>query len=175
MLITNHTDISACIVFSEQYTKKVEKICNLLSSFHVDFWDNHQYYSLHPEKTIQSMDSPLSYLIYEADVMDDFRKAAIIIDKEFCANLGFTNDDILGAIAHEFGHFLCYFRDNLEKGGQVEEIAADGYAAEIGLGENLLCALIKMSESGLFRPQITSQQKTRIAWIKNYHLANARD
>ena len=110
----------------------------------------------------------MSYYVKEEKRSLKCREAFIIIDEEFCNELKFTEVDIFGALAHEFGHFICLYLNLPEEAN--EELYSDGFADKLGLKEQLLSALRKMQISRRFSSEIKNQLKNREQWLgKSYY------
>lgn len=81
----------------------------------------------------------------------------IYISKRECGQIGFTDIEIMAALAHELGHVLLHTDPFLPDA----ETRADGLAADIGLGTQMISVIEKIIYSRRYR-NITSDLVHRI-------------
>lgn len=71
---------------------------------------------------------------------------------EFCDICPFTEEEEFALIAHEIGHFVSFDPNHIilnEKETEEDEIKADNYAVNLGLGNAMKKALLKMQKANI--------------------------
>ncbi len=72
---------------------------------------------------------------------------------EFCDICPFTEEEEFALIAHEIGHFVSFDLNNIfnitDKELEEDEIKADNYAVNLGLGNAMKKALLKMQKANI--------------------------
>ena len=91
---------------------------------------------------------------------------AIIVCEEICYKLGFTQEEMFAAIAHEVGHITN--ANTFLKNAHVswQEIFADKIATDLGLSEPLISLIEKLKNSHLYTEEQISLFNMRIKKIE---------
>lgn len=95
------------------------------------------------------------------DVIVRYRDAIYISQSEI-GKLGLTRPEIFAALAHELGHIVY----GMQPFGIDAETRADGFAAEIGLGSQMIAVIEKIIQSHRYH-NITSQLVQRIQFLQH--------
>lgn len=95
------------------------------------------------------------------DIIVRYRDAIYISSSEI-GKLGLTEPEIFAALAHELGH-IAY---GMLPFGNDAETRADAFAAELGLGTQMISVLEKILQSHRFN-NITSQLVRRIQFLQH--------
>ena len=93
--------------------------------------------------------------------------AAIIFSPTLCETLNFTEKEKLAAIAHEVGHIIHYFNENLTNANSLMvELKADEVAEKLGLAEPLKTVLEKLKSSKLYSREQCQLMDLRRQFLK---------
>lgn len=86
----------------------------------------------------------------------------VYISMEEAGKIGLTDSELLASIAHEVGHIVYNTRS-----WQIDcEERADAYAAELGLGRQMISTIEKIADSRRY-PRLTSHLVRRIHFLQN--------
>ena len=166
-LITNKTDIIILDSFNEEFCHTAIDICSSLSKLQIIIINNSDTkYAL--EADLAENDTFAYYLNKESEDASS-TYAEIIVNKELCEKLQFTNQDYQAAVAHEIGHIILYFNSNKDMfQGEAEEIISDYYACRMGLSLPLSTLIKKLISSGLYSDSQIQLMKKRLSVIELY-------
>ena len=166
MELINNTEIKAFDDFAKNYDGQVKKICPPINKCKVFFSLSEDYIRCNESNRKNIEDTPMCY-DFEGSTPNSVEiRVWIVINLKFCEELCFTQYEIMGAIAHEFGHMFNSF-STTKREGQEGEVYADQYASKFGLGNELLSALERMSKSNLFSHEVKDQIINRIFFLRN--------
>lgn len=152
-MFQNHTKEKAFEIFEEKYKELLFHRYAHLRKFTIHCYTFDQYSNVSnvPILTSCSNDT-FAYAIYrlkDSDLSNTF--AAIIFSPEQCNSLSFNIEEYFAAIAHEIGHIIHYFNENLNDANElVVEMMADRIANELGLSLHLKSVLMKLKESRVY-------------------------
>lgn len=140
--------------FNVRYGDTLVNYCPLLSKFQINILTVEEYKAL-PAGTplIDDIDiEAFACFIQKDGDTADTTNAGIVFNSALIDFFGFTEPEQHACIAHEIGHILFFFDnvDQIKRGGQGEEIFADGVAAEISLAAEMFSAIEKMVNSGKY-------------------------
>lgn len=129
MRISNPSNWEPAIKYYNKYTKRIEALFPEIRIIELEIAKMDPLYS-----------DGVNPLLYKKGSLDN--KAHIYYDETVVNNI--TDDKVLYALlSHEIGHMLAdYKREDCE--GTEGEIIADNYAYKLGLGKDLLNALIHL-------------------------------
>lgn len=156
--------------FTHAYRNEFFSRWPLLESFDIDIFTVDEYLGL-PNEILRIVmiddirEQSFASFIYKKEVAIETTYAGIIYNETLIRQLGLTESEQFAAIAHEIGHILHFFLENKQyySGQQGEEIYADMIACQIGLGEEMLSAIEKLEQSGIYL-NLASQFKIR-KWL----------
>lgn len=149
----NHTTEKAFDIFESKYKDALYHHYTHLSEFVIHCYTFDQYSQLPNVPNITNCNNDtFAYAIYcskDSKFCDTF--AAIVYSPEQCNSKSFNIEEYFAAIAHEVGHIIHYFNENLNGANElVIELKADSIATELGLSDHLKSVLLKLKESGLY-------------------------
>ena len=164
-LIINNTDIVILNAFNEDYGNTAIELCPLLSTFQI-IVVNHSDTKYALEANLIENDTFAYYLNKESEDASS-TYAEIIVNKELCEKMHFTNQEYLAAVAHEIVHIVLFFCSNKEMfKGEGEEIISDVFACRMGLSLPLSSLLKKLVSSGLYSDGQIQLMKKRLSVIE---------
>lgn len=164
-LIINNTDIVILNAFNEDYGNTAIELCPLLSKFQI-IVVNHYNTKYASDADINENDTFAYYLNKEnEDASSTY--AEIIVNKELCEKLHFTDQEYLAAVAHEIGHIVLFFSSKKELiKGEWEEMISDIFACRMGLSLPLSSLLKKLVSSGFYSNGQIQLMKKRLSNIE---------
>ena len=166
-MINNNTNIEILNSFNEEFSHAAIEICPFLSKFQIIIV-NHSDTKYASEANLTENDTFAYYLTKESEDASS-TYAEIIVNKELCEKLQFTNQEYQAAVAHEIGHIIFYFNSYKDMfQGEAEEIISDNYACRMGLSLPLSSLIKKMMSSGLYSDIQVQLMKKRLSVIELY-------
>lgn len=153
MNITNPSNWEPATKYSKKYTKRIEALFPEIRNIELEI----------AKMNISFMDdeNPLSY---EKGSLDN---KAHIYYNEIVVNTITDEKQIYALLSHEVGHMLAdYKQENCV--GTEEEIIADNYAFKLGLGKDLLNALILLKTNYNNNQHTLKQQQPFIYSLPSY-------
>lgn len=170
VLFHNHTSDKVFQDFEQQFKSILYKEYAHLSSFYIDCYTTDQYQLLERvPKFVDIINDAFAYSI-DVRIVNNQRIifAAIIFSPALCEDFQFTEKEKWASIAHEIGHIVHYFNDNLkEVGSMIIEIKADEVAIKLGLAEFLQSVLYKLKLSKLYSFEQCQLMDFRIQLLNN--------
>lgn len=133
MKINNPTNWETATNYIKRYAKQIEALFPELSNVELD---------------ITTMDSlqkdGTNPLLYEERSLTD-NKPRIYYDEDVVKTIT-DEQQLFALISHEIGHMLAHYKQEKREGVEGE-IAADNYVIKLGLGKELLNALILLKDN----------------------------
>ena len=168
-LFLNHTSENVFQNFEQQFKTILYREYTHLELFHIDCYTIDQYKQLDGVTILE--DTKNDTFLYSVDVkiVDEQRIifAAIIFSPTLCETLNFTEKEKLAAIAHEVGHIIHYFNENLTNANSLMvELKADEVAEKLGLAEPLKTVLEKLKSSKLYSREQSQLMDLRRQFLK---------
>lgn len=168
-LFLNHTSENVFQNFEKQFKTILYREYTHLELFHIDCYTIDQYKQLDGVTILE--DTKNDTFLYSVDVkiVDEQRIifAAIIFSPTLCETLNFTEKEKLAAIAHEVGHIIHYFNENLTNANSLMvELKADEVAEKLGLAEPLKTVLEKLKSSKLYSREQCQLMDLRRQFLK---------
>lgn len=170
VLFHNHTSDKVFQDFEQQFKSILYEEYEHLSSFHIDCYTTSQYQQLERvPKIVDIINDAFAYSIYVRIVNDQrIVFAAIVFSPALCEDFHFTEKEKWASIAHEIGHIVHYFNDNLKgAGSMIIEMKADEVAIKLGLAEFLQSVLHKLKLSKLYSIEQCQLMDFRIQLLNN--------
>jgi len=166
-LIINKTSIKAFDYFDDIYGTKAIKICSLLEKFHI----NIVYVS--DAKNLDHVDfkpyDPMASYVEKNRTSAESTIAEILVDETVLSYLCLNDQELHAALAHEIGHIIVFFlKHKLSLSQQEVEWICDEYVCDMGLKDNLMSLLTKLTFSGLYPEWQTKQLRDRLALVTSY-------
>ena len=130
---------------SQKIRVEPKTIIDLINLKEIDSFEG-----LKPSLNANYNDSPycFCYFVHKCKIDN-----AIIVNEELCLQMEFSYDDHQAALLHEFGHFYSYTvfeRAILDNNVTLSEWLADNFVLKLGMGNELVSVLQKMSVSGFY-------------------------
>lgn len=172
-MFNNHTAEDAFRIFESRYKDILYLHYAHLRKFSIHCYTFEQYRNLSNVPILDSFSNDtFAYAVYrlkDSELSNTF--AAIVFSPAQCGVLSFCQEEYLAAIAHEVGHIIHYFNENLNGVNElVREMKADSIAIELGLSDYLKSVLGKLKESGLYNNAQCSMMTMRTNLL-NYEKA----
>lgn len=152
-MFNNHTKENVFEVFESKYKNALYHHYPHLSEFDIHCYTFDQYSKLsNVPKLVNYREDTFAYAICHpkgSKFCDTF--AAIVFSPSQCNSLAFNIQEYFAAIAHEIGHIIHFFNENLNGANElIVEMKADSIAKELGLSDHLKSVLRKLKESGMY-------------------------
>lgn len=167
-MFNNHTGDNIFHDFELQFKTKLYNDYIHISGFQIHCYTNSQYKQLANVPIIENLEyDTFAYSIdvkFESGQFNTF--AAIIYTPELCEQLNFSNKEKCAAIAHEIGHIIHYFNENLANAeSMIIEMKADEVVTKLGLGKSLKTVLQKLKLSKLYSSEQSQLLDFRIQYL----------
>lgn len=152
-MFNNHTKENVFEAFESKYEDALYHHYTHLSEFDIHCYTFEQYSKLsNVPKLVDYREDTFAYAICHpkgSKYRDTF--AAIVFSPRQCNSLAFNIQEYFAAIAHEIGHIIHFFNENLNGANElIVEMKADSIAKELGLSDHLKSVLRKLKESGIY-------------------------
>lgn len=152
-MFDNQTGDNVFRDFEMQFKTTLYNDYNHISCIQIHCYTNDKYKHLANVPIIEKLaNDTFAYFVdnrCEAGQLKTF--AAIVYSPELCKQLNFTIEEKFASIAHEIGHIIHYFNENLVSAGDIMlEIKADEIVVKLGLGESLKSVLRKLKLSKIY-------------------------
>ena len=155
MTIHNDNNIQAVTVFEESYSNTFLSICPVLKGFEV--------YRIDIDcDNIPQEFHPLTKQDFNCSSMTIQWNGKRYIFRSMVICQGYTPEEEIALIAHEFGHIICAVADlhpNNKNNTALEEIFGDNVAHALGLSQHITSALDKLSNGGYDKAAEIAERK----------------
>lgn len=151
-MLTNYTNEKLFDFFEDRFLNQIYNLYPHIIPIHFKCYTSDQYVNLDTAVPIEDIDNDgFAYAIGHEDKPDSPITASIMYSPELCKKIGLSKLEQLACIAHEFGHIVHYFNENLNGvNNLIVEIKADSITKQLGLSSHLKSALNKLKSSGLY-------------------------
>lgn len=169
-LFHNHTSDKVFQDFEQKFKSILYEEYAHLSSFHIDCYTIDQYQQLNKIPKFKNVTSDTFAYSIDVKIVNKQRIifAAIVFSPTLCEDFNFTEKEKWASIAHEIGHIVHYFNENLKgAGSMIIETKADEVAIKLGLAEFLRSVLRKLKLSTLYSIEQRQLMDLRIKLLNN--------
>lgn len=152
-IFNNHTTYDVFQDFEKHFSSILLEQFSHLNHFQIDCYTIEQYQQLNNAPNVKWENMDIFAYSIESKIVDGqyIVFAAIIFAPTLFEYFDLTKEEIWSAIAHELGHIIHYFNENLTNAGNMMiELKADEVAAKLGLAESLKTLLRKLELSNLY-------------------------
>ena len=152
-LFHNHTSDDIFQNFEQKFKSVLYEEYPHLSLFYIDCYTIDQYQELERVPKFAELKKDAFAYSIEVKIVEEQHTifAAVIFSPTLCKTFNFSEEEKYAAIAHEIGHIIHYFNENLKDAGiMMIEIKADEVAIKLGLAEPLKSVLQKLKLSKFY-------------------------
>lgn len=165
-MLVNHSALKDFNDFDSLYSEVLCQRYNHLTQFEIHCYSINDYQNLEDAIPLKGFENDsFGFTIDNKDGKYTSTSAYIIYSPEICHKLQLSSDEIRACIAHEVGHIIHYFNENLKCADSLLlEIKADEVAKILGMSNHLSKVLSKLIDSGLY----SKEQCDGINYRKKY-------
>ncbi len=151
-MYTNYSGEAIFALFENRFLNQIYTLYPHIIPIQIECYTSCQYVCLSTAAYIEGFENDVfAYSIRRDDNHNSTITAYIIYSPKLCEKIGLNELEQLACIAHEVGHIIHYFNENLRGANNlIMEIKADCIAEQIGLSSHLKSALNKLLLCGLY-------------------------
>lgn len=151
-MLLNHSTLKEFDDFDKLYSTELCQRYNHLNYFDIHCYSIDDYQNLEDVIPLIGFDNDsFGFVIDNKDGKYSSTSAYIIYSPKICQNLQLSSSEIHACIAHEVGHIIHYFNENLrEADSLLIERKADEITKTLGISNLLSEVLSKLTDSGLY-------------------------
>lgn len=164
-MFINYSAKDIFTIFEKRYLNEIYSRYPHIQHIIIKCYTQEQYAELGEKEFINSIEhDAFAYSISRNK--DNSVSASIIYSSTLCEQIGLSDVEQFACIAHEVGHIIHYFNENLNGANElVIEMKADSIATELGLSSHLKSVLQKLRDSGMY-----SHLQCRIMTMRSHFL-----
>lgn len=151
-MYTNYSGESIFALFENRFLNQIYTLYPHIIPIQIECYTSAQYGCMSTAEPIEGIENDgFAYSIRRGDNHNSPITAYIIYSPEIIDKIGLNELEKLACIAHEVGHIIHYFNENLRGANNlIVEIKADCITEKIGLSSHLKSALNKLLLCGLY-------------------------
>lgn len=173
-MLVNHSGLNEFDDFDNRYSAELCQRYNHLNHFRIHCYSIDDYKYLAEAIPLNGFENDsFGFAIDNKEGKYSSTSAYIIYSPKICLKLKLSSEEIYACIAHEVGHIIHHFNENLKGANSTFiEIKADEIAKSLGISSHLSSALSKLIDSNLYSEEQCVGMNYRRKLLNNTYQSN---